>query len=59
MTPEFRRVLFMWRYDKEQDDEPADCIPYQLQLLFGQLQMTEQRAISTTVRSALWVPEFG
>ncbi len=48
MTPEFRRVLFSWRYDKDKDDEPEDCIPYQLQLLFAQLQSTEQRAVSTT-----------
>lgn len=48
MTPEFRRVLFAWRYDKEKDDEPGDSIPYQLQLLFAQLQLTEARAITTT-----------
>jgi ubiquitin carboxyl-terminal hydrolase 47 len=49
MTPEFRRVLYSWRYDPSKDDDKADCIPYQLQLLFAQLQLTEQRSISTTV----------
>lgn len=49
MTPEFRRVLYMWRRDPVKDDEPADCIPYQLQSLFGHLQLTTRRAVSTTV----------
>lgn len=50
MTPEFRRVLYMWRRDPDKDDEPSDCIPYQLQSLFGHLQLTTRRAVSTTVR---------
>jgi hypothetical protein len=49
MTPEFRRVLYLWRYNPVEDDDEADCIPLQLQLLFGQLQLTELRAIPTTV----------
>jgi len=95
MTPEFRRVLYAWRYTPPPPpvadaaagapaaDAPAaasappsaaaaaaaaaagegppaallaESIPYQLQLLFGQLQLTAQRAITTTAltRSFGW-----
>ena len=88
MTPEFRRVLYAWRYTRAaaavavvdagagagagadtgaaaasagSDAGPpadvlGDSIPYQLQLLFGQLQLTSQRAITTTAltRSFGW-----
>ncbi len=30
MTPEFRRTLYRWRYDKEKHVGEADCIPLQL-----------------------------
>lgn len=33
MTPEFRRVLYLWKYDAARDgDDKAYCIPYQLQV---------------------------
>ena len=47
MTPEFRRAMYSWQHNPERDDEPADCIPWQLQRLFGLLQLTERRAIET------------
>lgn len=50
MTPEFRRILYMWAYDASKDDDREDCIPLQLQLLFGRLQLTDQRSVTTTVR---------
>lgn len=49
MTPEFRRVLYMWKYEQSEDEDEEDCIPLQLQLLFGQLQLTGLRAATTTV----------
>ena len=49
MTPEFRRVLYSWRYDATKDDEEAFCIPLQLQLLFGKMQLTDMRSTTTTV----------
>jgi hypothetical protein len=59
MTPELRRVLFAWRAPAADGDDAAalsECIPYQLQLLFGQLQLSTARAITTTAltRSFGW-----
>ena len=59
MTPELRRVLFAWRAPAADDGDAAalsDCIPYQLQLLFGQLQLSSARAITPTAltRSFGW-----
>lgn len=47
MCPEFRRVLYLWQYDPAKDDAEEDCIPLQLQRLFGLLQLSTDRAIST------------
>ena len=38
MTPEFREVIYNWRYDKEIHGSTHDSIPYQLQKLFASLQ---------------------
>src|SRR5438552_1848765 len=35
MTPEFRRALYKWKYDSEKEPKKEDCIPLQLQKLFG------------------------
>jgi hypothetical protein len=35
------------QYNKEVDDDEVDCIPFQLQKLFGMLQMSTKRAVST------------
>ena len=37
MSPEFRLKIFQWVYDEEKHGDKKDCIPYQLQLLFGKL----------------------
>jgi ubiquitin C-terminal hydrolase len=31
MTPIFRKAIFSWRYDKENDKSEGNCIPLQLQ----------------------------
>eukprot|EP00937_MAST-01D_sp_MAST-1D-sp2_P000114 g114.t1 len=52
MTPEFRAAMFKWRFKPgEEGDEEAesmeDSIPFQLQRLFGMLQLTTRRAVET------------
>lgn len=47
MTPEFRSAIYKWEYNEEKDGDKADCIPYQLQSLFGQMQLSGQGAITT------------
>ena len=46
--------MFLRQWDEERDTE--DCIPYQLQVLFGLLQLTRRSTITTTVRglSSSW-----
>ena len=41
MTPDFRNELYKWQYDRERHGESEDCIPMQLQILFGKLQLVE------------------
>jgi ubiquitin carboxyl-terminal hydrolase 47 len=47
MTPEFRRALYAWTYIKEKDGVEQDCIPLQLQKIFGALQLSKSRDIDT------------
>ena len=47
MTPEFRRAVFKWTYNKEKDGEESLCIPLQLQRLFGYLQLSKSKAVDT------------
>jgi ubiquitin carboxyl-terminal hydrolase 47 len=56
MTPEFRRAIFTWNYDKNKDGAEEWCIPLQLQRLFGLLQLSTQRAVDTVAltRSFGW-----
>ena len=50
MTPEFRKALYNWQYSEEKEGvPPSSCIPYQLQKLFTELQLTRRRAVSTKV----------
>lgn len=39
MTPEFRSMIYKWRYDPLKNVEKKDCILYQLQKLFVTLQI--------------------
>ena len=41
MTPEFRNRIYSWQYDPERHGDKADSIPFQLQLLFGNLQTSK------------------
>ena len=47
MTPDFRRAVFKWKYDKMKDGEESLCIPLQLQRLFGYLQLSKSKAVDT------------
>lgn len=47
MTPEFRKYVFQWQYEPEKHGDPEDCIPLQLQLLFGKLQISERPFVAT------------
>ena len=38
MTPEFRNRIYSWQYDQERHGEKSESIPFQIQLLFGNLQ---------------------
>lgn len=48
MTPEFRRAIFKWRFDADKHGPAVDSIPYQLQYLFGHLQLGTRRAVEST-----------
>lgn len=47
MTPEFRKHIYAWEYNPEKHGDPEDCIPLQLQLLFGKLQISERPYVAT------------
>ncbi len=48
MSTEFRREIYQWRYDREKHGEEEDCIPIQLQILFGKLQLSDSSYVDTT-----------
>lgn len=57
MTPEFRSILYSWNYkDAEEKFNKEYCIPLQLQILFGSLQTSLRKKISTKglTRSFNW-----
>lgn len=47
MTPEFRTRIYSWIYDPEKHGDKSDSIPYQLQLLFGNLQTSKSSYADT------------
>ena len=47
MTPEFRKAIFTWKYDKQKDGDEELCIPLQLQRLFGLLQLSTNKSVDT------------
>jgi hypothetical protein len=47
MTPEFRRAILMWNKDSMKEGNEDDCIPLQLQKLFGQLQLSNNKYLDT------------
>ena len=60
MTPEFRKLLFQWKFDSEETNQnPEDCIPFQLQKLFGRLSMKKFKVCSTQslIKSFQWTSQ--
>lgn len=47
MTTEFRNRVLLWKYNKDRDGDESECIPYQLQLLFARLLLSERGATET------------
>ena len=50
MTPEFRTIMYKWNYVEERDGSAEQCIPFQLQKLFGNMQLCKK---STAVQTSL------
>eukprot|EP01050_Picozoa_sp_SAG11_P006870 SAG11_NODE_552_length_8583_cov_3.699081_14_plen_154_part_00 len=48
MTPELRCALFQWLWTEGRDEKKTDCIPYQMQKLFVELQTSDRRDAETT-----------
>lgn len=42
MTPEFRSIIFSWKYEKNRDGSEHLCIPLQLQKLFDLMDVAQQ-----------------
>lgn len=47
MTPEFRNRIYSWQYDPERHGDRSDSIPFQLQLLFSNLQTSKSSHADT------------
>ena len=47
MTPEVRKCMYSWKYDADVAAAEEDCIPLQLQRLFGMLQLSTESAVTT------------
>lgn len=47
MTPEFRKSVLEWKYDEKVHGQKEFSIPYQLQKLFTQLQLSRRDFVDT------------
>ena len=47
MTRELRKQLYDWQFEETEDCKREESIPYQLQELFGRLQLTQQSVVDT------------
>jgi hypothetical protein len=47
MAPEFREAVYEWRAKEGEEEEEEECIPMQLQNLFGNLQCSSEKAVGT------------
>jgi ubiquitin C-terminal hydrolase len=47
LTPELRYALYNWQYTPGRDPERAECIPYQMQRLFCQMQRMDSPNVET------------
>lgn len=56
MTKELRRRLYRWQIEETPGNRQEESIPYQLQELFGRLQLTQQSVVDTKglIRSFRW-----
>lgn len=56
MTQELRKRLYLWQFEEKPGLGQEESIPYQLQELFGRLQLTQRSAVDTKglIRSFRW-----
>ena len=56
MTPEFKRALYLWEYNEAHDGPSEECVPFQLQKLFANMDTCPDKAVTTTAltRSFGW-----
>ena len=47
MTPEFRQFIYSWKYNEDLHGNKDYCIPYQLQKLFANLQLSRRNYVDT------------
>lgn len=47
MTPELRHQIYNWKYDQRKHGDKSTCIPFQLQVLFGKLQVSKRPHVET------------
>ena len=47
MIPELRQALFQWQHTEGRDPPKPECVPYQLQNLFVELQSSNRRDVET------------
>ena len=47
MTPELRHQIYNWKYDQKKHGDKKTCIPFQLQVLFGKLQISKRPNVET------------
>ena len=47
MTPELRHQIYNWKYDQRKHGDKKTCIPFQLQVLFGKLQISKRPSVET------------
>ena len=47
MTPDLRHRLYAWTFEETEQAKKEDSIPYQLQLLFGRLQLSQLPCVDT------------
>lgn len=47
MTPEFRQFIYSWHYNKEIIPSTEYCIPFHLQRLFANLQLSRKNYVDT------------
>ena len=47
MSFDFRAKLNEWKYDADRDGDAAECIAFQLQAVFGRLQLSKRLSVET------------